>query len=195
MRLWRSLPIHRIAVILSVGLALSFDRLSPLADPEITATDDTVKVDKSTEAVINGSLKYLASQQMPDGSWTGDKNNPASNKYAVAMTSYVMMAFLANGNLPDAGPYAKQVKNGMQFLLDSVQADGTFAETDRSHYMYSHGLGTMVLGEIYGETQSPLIRGKLEHLVLLIVHGQNPEGFRCDDFCRYPSFISFVTTY
>jgi hypothetical protein len=42
--------------------------------------------------------------------------------------------------------------------------------------MYSHGLGTMVLAEIYGETQNPVIRPKLEHVVLLIIHGQNPEG-------------------
>jgi hypothetical protein len=92
------------------------------------------------------------------------------------MTSYVMMAFMANGNLPDAGPYAKQVKNGMQFLLDSVRADGTFQTGDPSHYMYTHGLGTMVLAELYGETQNAVVRPKLEHLVLLIIRGQNPEG-------------------
>jgi hypothetical protein len=176
MRVWRSFPIHRTAVILSVGLILSFDRVPPLADQNQAPPDDTVMVDKKTEAVIDGALKYLAAQQLPNGSWTADKNNPATNKWAVAMTSYVMMAFMANGNLPDAGPYARQVKNGLQFLLDSVQADGTFNEGDRSHYMYSHGLGTMVLAEIYGETQNPVIRPKLEHVVLLIIHGQNPEG-------------------
>lgn len=146
------------------------------AAPVSSGFDDNIKVDKNTEAIINGALKYLASQQMPDGSWIGDKNNPASSKWAVAMTSYVMMAFLSNGNLPDAGPYAKNVKNGLQFLLDSVGSDGTFKEGDRSHYMYSHGLGTMVLAEVYGETQNPVIRPKLEHTVLLIVHGQNSEG-------------------
>ena len=177
MRLRLSLPAHRIAVLLSVGLFLSCDRLAPQAEPNApAAADDTVKVDKNTETIINGALKYLAAQQLPDGSWTGDKSSTVSNKWAVAMTSYVMMAFMANGNLPDAGPYAKQVKNGMQFLLDSVRSDGTFNEGDRGHYMYSHGLGTMVLAELYGETQNPVIRPKLEHVVLLIIHGQNPEG-------------------
>ncbi len=176
MRLRRSFPVHRIAVVLSAGLILSCDRVAPRAEPVQAAPDDTVKVDANTEAIINGALKYLAAQQLPNGSWTGDKNNPASDKWAVAMTSYVMMAFMANGNLPDAGPYARQVKNGLQFLLDSVQADGTFREGDRGHYMYSHGLATMVLAEIYGESQNPVIRPKLEHVVLLIIHGQNPEG-------------------
>jgi hypothetical protein len=144
-----------------------------LAQPSM---DDSVKVDRNTEAVINGALKYLAAQQLPDGSWSGDKNDPASSKYAVAMTAYVMMAFMANGNLPEEGPFAKNVKNGMQFLLDSVDADGTFRMNQRTQYMYSHGLATMVLAELYGQTQNPVIRSKLEHVVLLIVHGQNPEG-------------------
>jgi hypothetical protein len=183
MRLRSSPSARGLAVFLSVALILSWDRGTSFADPDsapeappAAPQDDTVKVDKATEAVINGALKYLAAQQLPDGSWNGSKSDPASSKYAVAMTSYVMMAFMANGNLPDAGPYAKQVKNGMQFLLDSVRADGTFNEGDRSHYMYSHGLGTMVLAELYGETQNPAIRPKLEHVVLLIIHGQNSEG-------------------
>jgi hypothetical protein len=146
------------------------------AQQDQTPPEDTVKVTPATEAVVNGALKYLAAQQMPDGSWMGDKNNPATYKWPVAMTSYVMMAFLANGNLPNAGPYARQVKNGLQFLLNSVMADGMFREGDQSHYMYSHGLATMVLAEVYGETQDPTIRTKLEHVVLLIIHAQNAEG-------------------
>jgi hypothetical protein len=167
--------ISGIALIACTGLTL-LACTAACADDAGLSPGDTVKVDRNTEAVITGALKYLAAQQLPDGSWTGDKSSPESNKWAVAMTSYVMMAFMANGNLPDGGPYAKQVKNGMQFLLDSVQADGTFHTGDPSHYMYTHGLGTMVLAELYGETQNPVLKPKLEHLILLIVHGQNPQG-------------------
>ncbi len=166
-------PQRLAAFLLTAGLMLSC-ACKPLV-AQSPASGEMVKVDPVTEAVISGALKYLAAQQMPDGSWSGGKENP-KNQWPVAMTSYVMMAFMANGNLPNAGPYAKQVKNGMQFLLDSAQADGTFREVDRSHYMYSHGLATMVLAELYGETQDPAIRTKLDHVVLLIVHGQNAEG-------------------
>jgi len=182
MRRWPRPVLSRLAATLSAGvLLLGFqppagaDADAPAAAPA-TAADDTVKVDAATETVINGALKYLAAQQFPDGSWTGDKANPAAGRWPIAMTSYVMMAFLANGNLPNAGPYAKQVKNGLQFLLDSVQADGMFREGDRAHYMYSHGLATMVLAEVYGETQDPMIKTKLEHVVVLIIKGQNSEG-------------------
>jgi len=171
----RYMSIHRwlVAILLSCSILL-WNGAAVVGEPEGDASTDTVKVDPATAAVINGALKYLAAQQLADGSWSGDKSQPA--KYQVAMTSYVMMAFMANGNLPSSGPYAKQVKKGMQFLLDAAQPDGTFRENPRGHYMYSHGLGTMVLGELYGETQDPTIRAKLEHLVLLIIHAQNPEG-------------------
>lgn len=161
--------------LLPLGSLLRADDPKPDSD-QAQPSEDTVKVDSHTETVIAGALKYLAAQQLPDGSWSGDKNDPQNNKWPVAMTSYVMMAFMANGNLPDAGPYAKQVKQGLQFLLDSVESNGMFREKDKSHYMYSHGLATMVLAEIYGETQDPAIRPKLEHAVVLIVRGQNSEG-------------------
>jgi hypothetical protein len=168
----RRLPGGRsFALVLSLGCVFLCAQ-TPVWAQKMT---DTVKVDAGTEAVINGALKYLAAQQMPDGSWTGDRNMQNYN-WPVAMTAYVMMAFLANGNLPDEGPYSKQVKRGLQFLLNSVQSDGTFHEIDQYHYMYSHGLATMVLAEVYGETQDPAIRTKLEHAVILIVHGQNPQG-------------------
>jgi len=174
--IFSSSALRCLAVMLAVGSIL-LGAKAPAApqDEKPIQADDTVKVDAGTETVINGALKYLAAQQLPDGSWSGDKD-VSTNKYPVAMTSYVMMAFMANGNLPNAGVYAKNVKNGMQFLLDNIQADGMFREKDPSHYMYSHGLATMVLSEIYGETQDPAIRTKLNHAVLLIVHGQNPEG-------------------
>jgi hypothetical protein len=183
----RPAPLRRTAPALLVALLLTYGGVqasaqqpaAPPAAPALSSPvspDDTVKVDRNTEAVINGALKYLAAQQLPDGSWSGDKNDPASSKYAVAMTAYVMMSFLANGNLPNGGLYAKQVKNGLQFLLDAVQPDGMFNEKPQGQYMYSHGLGTMVLAEIYGENQDPAIRTKLEHVVVLILRAQNPEG-------------------
>jgi hypothetical protein len=178
MRLLSPLSLGRLAALLSLGLVFPCDLLTEgqQTPAPASAMNDMVKVDPGTEQVINGALKYLAGQQLPNGSWNGDKNIAGNDKYPIAMTSYVLIAFLANGNLPDGGPYAKQVRMGLQYLLDSVQADGTFQENPRGQYMYSHGLATLVLSEIYGETQSPSIRAKLEHVVLLIIHGQNPQG-------------------
>lgn len=173
------MALPRPAVALAAGAMLvGFQFSASAQDTPVTPTpsdDDTVKVDPGTEVIINGALKYLAAQQLPDGSWSGNKTDPV-NKWPVAMTSYVLMAFMANGNLPNEGPYAKQVKSGVQFLVDAVKSNGMFREIDQSHYMYSHGLATMVLAEVYGETQDPSIKPKLQHAVTLIVTGQNPQG-------------------
>jgi len=59
---------------------------------------DSVVVAAPTEAVINGALRYLAEQQNGNGSWT---TQGRKGEHAVAMTGYVLMCFLASGNLPD----------------------------------------------------------------------------------------------
>ncbi len=164
-----------LGVFLSICSIIGVTSFHAFAQQAKSADAEDVKVDPATVPIIEGALRYLADQQLPDGSWSGDKAN-ADIKFPVAMTSYALIAFLANGNLPDAGPYAKQVTKGLQFLLDSSESDGMFREKPRQYYMYSHGIATMVLAEIYGETQDPIIRRKLERALMIIEHSQNPEG-------------------
>ena len=128
-----------------------------------------VTVDAQTEAVIQGALKYLASKQAPNGSWS-PQTRP------IAMTGYTLMAFLATGNLPNEGPFGKTTANGLRFLLDSVQPDGMFAPSNDGQYMYGHGIATIAMAEIYGQTKSEMIKPKLEKLVKLIVSSQNAVG-------------------
>ena len=87
--------------------------------------EEGVIVDAPTANVIKGALKWLATQQSPTGSSSVGRG--PQQQYSVAMTGYVLMAYLASGNLPEEGDYAKNVAAGMQFLLDSVQPDGTFS--------------------------------------------------------------------
>jgi hypothetical protein len=137
------------------------------------AEQDTVTVDADTEGVIHGALNYLAKQQGINGAWT---QSPGSGAYPVAMTGYALMAFLSTGNLPDEGEYGRNVTSGMQFLLNQIQPDGLFRDVDQGKYMYSHGIATVALCEIYGETRSRLLRQRLEQIVSVIVNGQSPLG-------------------
>jgi len=137
------------------------------------STDENVKVNAATKTVINGALKYLVSKQHLDGSWylkEGLAGHP------VAMTGYTLIAFMSSGNLPDEGPYKKNVAAGMQFLLDSIQPDGLFRGVSRGQYMYNHGIATVALAELYGETHSSTIRPKLERVIKVILDAQNPAG-------------------
>jgi hypothetical protein len=94
----------------------------------------------------------------------------------VAITSYVLLAFMGAGNLPGEGEYAKNVSAGLQFLLDRIQPDGLFQDVSAGQYMYNHGMATIAIAEMYGQSQSPAIRPKLERLIQVILKAQGPQG-------------------
>ena len=139
----------------------------------VFAQQAELTVDRETAEVIRGGLKYLVAQQNPNGAWT-ELNKP---EWETAITGYALMAFLATGNLPNEGELGKAVAAGRQFLLDSLQSDGKFTTVRRGgQYMYGHGIATIVLAELYGQTKSAAIRPKLEKAVQVIVGAQNHEG-------------------
>jgi hypothetical protein len=127
-------------------------------------------IDAKTEVVINGALRYLASQQRPNGSWVQGGGKP---DFEVAMTGYVLLTFLSTGNLPDNGPFAKNVRMGQDFLLEAVGPDGLFTSGGKASYMYGHGIATIALAELYGQTRAAAIRPKLERLVKVIIGAQS----------------------
>ena len=135
------------------------------------ADEDPVVVDAPTEQIINGALRWLASKQNTNGSWSASEGRRSD--HPVAMTGYVLLAFMATGNLPEEGEYAKQVKAGLEFLLDGIGVDGQYRGVDGSKYMYNHGIATIALGELYGQTRHPAIREKLQRAIRLIVTTQS----------------------
>jgi len=141
-------------------------------DPPV-AEKDPVTVDKPTEEIIKGALKYLASKQLPNGAWgtTGEER-----RHPTAMTGYALMAFQSAGHLPGEGEYGKQVTAGLNYLLDSISPDGLYGDRNLGQYMYGHGVATIALAELYGQSRSPAIRPKLERVIKIIISAQNPEG-------------------
>jgi hypothetical protein len=157
-------------------LALSLLIVSPLALPlhaQEAARRDSVIVDDKTEAVIKGALRWLASKQQPNGSWgsTGEET-----RHPVAITGYNLMAFLAAGQLPGEGEFGKNVSAGVQFLLDATSPEGYMGKRDNGQYMYGHGIASIALAEIYGQTRAPAMRPKLERIIKVIIAAQNREG-------------------
>ncbi len=136
------------------------------------AGDDEPVVDAATEAAIEGALRWLAARQTASGSWQQN-----GQTYEPAITAYVLLAFVTSGNLPGEGPYGEAVAKGLDFLLESAQPDGYIASAgNNGDNMYGHGIATLVLGEIYGQTQDERLRPRLERAVQLIVGCQNDEG-------------------
>jgi hypothetical protein len=170
------LRLPALACFLLATVSWSQEAAAPAAaaaPPAPAAGDekDAVVVDAPTEQIINGALRWLASQQQPNGSW--GVGSWRRSEHPVAMTGYVLMAYLACGHLPEEGEFARNVKAGMEFLLDSIGVDGQFRGVDGGKYMYNHGIATIALGELYGQTRHPGMREKLERAIRLIITSQS----------------------
>ena len=147
--------------------------LSPTLPAQENLKKDPVIVDERTEAIIDGALKYLASKQLPNGAWgiSGEER-----QHPTAITGYILMAFQAAGHLPGEGEYGKNVAAGMNYLADSISEDGLYGDRNKGQYMYGHGIATIALAELYGETRSLPFKEKLDKAIKVIIAAQNPEG-------------------
>lgn len=132
---------------------------------------DAVIVDEKTEAVLHGSLKWLSSKQQPSGAWS-----ETGHAHQAAFTAYVLMGYMACGNLPNEGEFGGNVARGAQFLLECVRPDGYISAPTGEANMYGHGIASIALGELYGQTRDPMMRPKLERAIKLIVSAQNSQG-------------------
>lgn len=132
---------------------------------------------ETDEAIARG-LAFLAERQEPDGSFLAGRFGKN-----VAITSLVCLAFMADGNLPDRGPYAAQVDRGLGFILDSATDSGLIAAGDAQGPMYGHGFAALFLGEIEGMTRGGPDTARADRLhealvksIRLIERTQNDEG-------------------
>ncbi len=167
--------LHIAYCILHLQPAAAQESNNPVGVNPNTATRsssvDDVIVSPEADADLRGALAYLAAHQSANGSWS------SNDKFHVAMTSYALIAFMANGHLPDEGPYGRNVALAVQFLTEQVQPDGILRNTTYENaYMYSHGVCSIALAELYGQSHSPALRVKLEKLVKVIVESQSPSG-------------------
>lgn len=132
---------------------------------------------------IARSLKFLSKTQDEEGFWRCDigyKLNVSykvikENRPHVGITALACMAFLANGNLPDRGPYAKNLARGIEFILSCAHPATGYISRYNTR-MYSHAFATLFLAEVYGMTQDPKLRPVLERAIRLILECQNDQG-------------------
>jgi len=156
--------VSRVRGFVLVG-ALSVGLLCPGAG-EALAQEGGVPAE--VEQAIARGLEYLAGTQRADGSWGSPR------EYTTAITSLSVMAYLACGHLPGRGRYGPQISRGIAYVLRSARPSGYIAVG--SSNMYNHGLSTLMLAEVLGESGSQEVRDKLQKAIDLIVNTQNRRG-------------------
>ncbi len=136
-------------------------------------TPETVKA-------IDKGLEYLKRTQRADGSWY---SGYGSYNYPAVMTSLSGLAFMSSGSTPETGPYYKQVKKAMLYVLRLAESrsDGLIVgPTGESRSMYGHGFSMLFLAQCYGmdlnKEISERLRKVLDKAVVLTAKSQSSKG-------------------
>jgi squalene cyclase len=144
------------AAVLSLAAALV------VTAPAARAADEKVKIDEPTKKAIANALDWLKQHQQRDGSWGNS-----------AVTSFALLAFMANGHVPNQGLYGPEVAKGVRNLLSIAREDGYLAGGGN---MYCHGMAALALTQVWGMTGDEEVKKVLKKSIDLIVKTQNSEG-------------------
>ncbi len=114
------------------------------------------------ETMYERGLRFLAANQNEQGSWTDGMGSEPG------VVSLAVIAFLAHGEDPNNGPYAKNIRKGLGYILSQQNESNGYIGTS----MYNHGFSTLALAESYGMIEEPKLAPALRKAVDLILSSQ-----------------------
>ena len=135
------------------------------------------QVIEQVTASIDRAVRYLADVQIKDGSPLDGAWDDCNAPNALAL-----LAFMGRGHVPGRGPYADVLQRGKRYLVSTGVKEGNTAGLLQSKRMagsgpmYSHGLSTLALAELYGMDPDPELEQALRKAVDLIVRCQSARG-------------------
>src|SRR5262245_51186378 len=105
------------------------------------------KREPTWEKSIDKGLKWVARTQSQLGHWT------AAN-YPTAMTALAGMALVCSGSTATQGPYAKNIRRAVDYLMTKVRVNGLIGDPMADHqYTYGHGFSMLFLSQVLGEEE------------------------------------------
>lgn len=173
-------PYMRLTVLVAVLPAMLLATLpggSALATPGPTLPQF---VTADSASAVDRGLNYLAKTQRADGSWL---NSGGYGSYPAVMTALAGLAFMAGGSTPESGPYARNVKKAMLYLMYIAEQDkdGLISGPGgEGRSMYGHGFSMLFLAQCYGVETNPeyeqRLRKILDKAVELTARSQSRHG-------------------
>ena len=181
-------------VLASTGLAQAKPEPRTPPSSKVLTKEQWKQLDESVER----GLEYLATQQQPDGSFRAiDVGQPA-------VTSFCVMAFLAQGESPVDGQYQQQLTKAIDFIADQQKPNGLIAliapnavpiprDEQSSERLgprvkpnsvsvtavYNHAISALALSEAYGQcnaTQAKKLAPVIEKAIATTLEMQRWPG-------------------
>jgi hypothetical protein len=112
--------------------------------------------------VVERALKWLASQQQPDGSF------PTRETGQPGVTSLCLLAFISHGHMPGEGPYGQSLARAVDFIQECQNPNGLISLAGPKGLTinrrvsrelgtaaaYNHAISSLTVSEYYGMSQT-----------------------------------------
>ncbi len=163
-RLHRGSAIACAVVAAALGFLVSPSSTSVAQDDDETQVLDHPKyVTDRCEKAIEKGCAWLAKHQKRTGDVQAGDAGYGSG-YPVAMTSLAGMAWLAHGDTPTKGKYARNVRSAIEYLLHCAKV-GTprgFICSAGESSIHAHGFAMLFLAECLGSDADPDLEQKIK---------------------------------
>jgi hypothetical protein len=156
---------------------MSFAARDPRVRAEIVRREGGTTI---TEAAVARGLRWLASVQNQDGSWSlrdYAKHNRPTNKGDIMGTSLALLPMLGAGQTHEFGIYKKNVAAGLAWMIANQESNGDLrAGYLRQAGMYAHGQATIVLCEALAMTGDQKLQEPAQLAINFIEDAQHDQG-------------------
>jgi hypothetical protein len=116
-------------------------------------------LDVKIEGSIKRGLEWVAQTQSKLGHWT-------AQSYPTAMTALAGTALLCSGSTTTQGPYARQIRRAVDYLMGMARPNGLIGDPIRDNrYTYGHGFSMLFLSQVLGEEEDMQRREELLQLL------------------------------
>jgi hypothetical protein len=143
-----------------------------------------------SEKAVQIALHWLANNQADDGRWDPTEHNAgrelsiqgrnrqnAGSKADSGITGLALLAFLAGGHTHQLGPYAENMRRGLEYLLRIQAPDGNLGGKGQAYeFMYCHAMAACAMSEAYGMTHDPRLEKPVRRAIGFTVAAQDSRG-------------------
>ena len=137
------------------------------ARPVARQTVEVAELSPEAERAIDLGFRSLADHQEADGSFGG--------RYPTATTAIALMAYMVKGHFPDRGEHGPMLAKAVNYLIEKGRRQKGYLGGEQ-HGMYEHGLATLALSEVWGESDRDDVREALKAAVDVIFRSQHESG-------------------